>query len=63
MIYQLMDWLDSRQPQIEHLGNVAILIMIVAIVLFWNWKPRKRLTAGWCRASKLMFGLEVRKNG
>ena len=62
-IYELMDWLDSRQPQIEHLGNVSIVIMIVAIVLLWTWKPRKRLTNGWCKASKLMFWEEIRKHG
>lgn len=63
-MYQLMDKLDTLQPQIELVGNLVIVGVIIALASYYLLvKSDNRLTSKWSEASKMSLLFEIRKNG
>lgn len=64
VMYRLMDKLDTLQPQIELVGNVVVVTVVVLAIAYYALdNKKKRMTYKWSDVSKGNFGLEVRKNG
>lgn len=63
-MYRLMDKLDTLQPQIELVGNLVIVGVIIALASYYLLvKSDNRLTSKWSEASKMSLLFEIRKNG
>ena len=64
VMYRLMDKLDTLQPQIELVGNLVIVGVIIALASYYLLvKSDNRLTSKWSEASKMSLLFEIRKNG
>lgn len=61
-LYNLMDKLDTLQPQIETYGNAVVIAGLTLLGIFY-FSTEKSLTHSWSKASKLMFTEEIKKGG